>query len=190
MTLGEVRFDEEALLARARSGDRAAFSDLVRTHQDEVFTLAARLVGDKELAADVSQEAFIRAWRALPRFRGDAKFSTWLHRIVVNTSWSLRRSQQRRRTAPLSDVYQEPAALDRSPQDLAAAAAMGPRLLNALSQLSAPIRAVVVLKDVYDWQHSEIADHLAITITAAKVRLHRGRKQLHSMLWDELGGDE
>ena len=190
MTLGEVRFDEEDLLERARAGDRVAFSELVRIHQDEVFTLASRLVGDRELAADVSQEAFIRTWRALPRFRGDAKFSTWLHRIVVNAAWSLRRSQQRRRTAPLSDIYQEPAAPDRNPQDLAAAAAMGPRLLKALGQLSAPIRAVVVLKDVYDWPHSEIADHLAITTTAAKVRLHRGRKQLHALLWDELGSDE
>lgn len=190
MALGDVRFDGEVLLERARSGDRAAFSDLVRLHQDEVFTLANRLVEDRELAADVSQEAFIRAWRALPRFRGDARFSTWLHRIVVNTAWSLRRSQQRRRASPLDDIYQEPAAMDRSPQDLAAASAMGPRLLIALSQLSAPIRAVVVLKDVYDWPHSEIADHLGITTTAAKVRLHRGRKQLYSLLWDELGSDE
>ena len=190
MTLGEVRFDDEVLLERARAGDRKAFSDLVRLHQDEVFTLASRLVGDRELAADVSQEAFIRAWRALPRFRGDAKFSTWLHRIVVNTSWSLRRSQQRRRTAPLSDIYHEPVAPERNPQDLATASAMGPRLLSALAQLSAPIRAVVILKDIYDWPHSEIAEHLSITTTAAKVRLHRGRKQLHALLWDELGRDE
>ena len=190
MAIRAVRLDDEALLEKARSGDRAAFSDLVRIHQDEVFTLASRLVGDRELAADVSQEAFIRAWRALPRFRGDARFSTWLHRIVVNTAWSLRRSQQRRRTAPLSDIYQEPAAPDRNPQDLAAASAMGPRLLHALAQLSAPIRAVVVLKDVYDWPHSEIADHLSITTTAAKVRLHRGRKQLHALLWEELGREE
>jgi len=190
MTLGEVRFEREALLERARSGDRTAFSDLVRLHQDEVFTLANRLVGDRERAADVSQEAFIRAWRALPAFRGDAKFSTWLHRIVVNTAWSLRRSQQRRPTAPLSVIFQEPAAPDRNPQDLAAASAMAPRLLSALAQLSAPVRAVVVLKDIYDWAHSEIADHLGITTTAAKVRLHRGRKQLHAVLWDELGSDE
>ena len=69
-----VRSDDGELLDLARAGDRAAFSELVRIHQDEVFTLAVRLVSDRELAADVSQEAFVRAWRALPNFRGDAKF--------------------------------------------------------------------------------------------------------------------
>lgn len=187
MTLGEVRPSEEALIERAKAGDRAAFSDLVRLHQDEVFTLATRLVGDRELASDVSQEALLRAWRALPKFRGDAKFSTWLHRIVVNAAWTMRRSQKRHVAAPLSHVYQEPAAREAGPLDLATVAAMRPRLLEALRQLSPSLRAVVVLKDIYDWQHREIADHLSISTTAAKVRLHRGRKQLQEMLWDELG---
>lgn len=187
MTVGEVRPSEDALLHRARTGDHAAFSELARRHQDEVFSLATRLVGDRDLAADVSQEAFIRAWRALPKFRGDAKFSTWLHRIVVNAAWTMRHKQKRHQSSPLSEVYQEPATIDAGPVDLATAAAMRPRLLEALRQLSPSIRAVVVLKDVYDWPHREIASHLGITITAAKVRLHRGRKQLYDMLWDELG---
>ncbi len=190
MTLDEVRPGEAGLLERARSGERGAFSELVRIHQDEVFTLARRLVDDPELAADVAQEAFIRAWRALPGFRGDSQFSTWLHRIVVNAAWSMRRVQQRHRAAPLGDINQEPVATDRNPVDLAAAASMRPRLLNALAQLSSPVRAVVVLKDVYDWPHRQIADHLGITTTAAKVRLHRGRRQLHDLLWDELGSAE
>jgi len=188
MTLGEVRPNEDALIDRARAGDRAAFTELVRLHQDEVFTLATRLVGDRELAADVSQEALIRAWRAMPKFRGDAKFSTWLHRIVVNAAWTQRRRQRRHTTSPISEVYQEPVALEAGPMDLATVSAMRPRLLEALRQLSPPVRVVVVLKDVYDWPHREIAEHLGITITAAKVRLHRGRKHLHELLWDELGG--
>lgn len=186
MTLGEVRPTEEALLESARNGDRAAFSDLVRIHQDEVATLASRLVRDRELAADVSQEAFIRAWRALPKFRGDAKFSTWLHRIVVNAAWSMRRSQKRHNASPLSEVYQDPVAVGDNPMDLATVSAMRPRLLEALDQLSPSVRAVVVLKDIYDWPHREIAAHLGITTTAAKVRLHRGRRQLYDMLWAEL----
>lgn len=190
MTVGEVMPSEAALLERAQSGDAAAFSELARRHQNEVYTLATRLVGDRDLAADVSQEAFIRAWRALPKFRGDAKFSTWLHRIVVNAAWTMRRSQKRHRSEPLSDAFQEPAAADAGPLDLATASAMRPRLLEALRQLSPSIRAVVVLKDVYDWPHQDIASHLGITVTAAKVRLHRGRKQLYDMLWDELGGSD
>lgn len=188
MTLGEVRPNERALVERAKSGDRTAFTELVRLHQDEVFTLANRLVGDRELAADISQEALIRAWRALPGFRGDAKFSTWLHRIVVNAAWTQRRRQNRHAASPISEVHHEPVAVEASPSDLATASALRPRLLEALRQLSPSVRAVVVLKDLYDWQHPEIAAHLGITQTAAKVRLHRGRKRLHEMLWDELGG--
>lgn len=190
MTLGEVRPDEEALLVRAQSGDRTAFTELVRIHQDEVFTLATRLVGDRELAADVSQEALIRAWRALPSFRGEAKFSTWLHRIVVNAAWTMRRKQRRHSAAPMTEVYHEPAAPEAGPLDLATVSSMRPRLLEALRQLSPPVRAVVVLKDIYDWPHRDIAEHLGITTTAAKVRLHRGRNKLHDALWVELGGAE
>ncbi|NND03623.1 MAG: RNA polymerase sigma factor [Acidimicrobiia bacterium] len=188
MTLDEVRPSEGSLIDRARAGDRAAFSELVRIHQDEVYTLATRLVGDRELAADVSQEALIRAWRALPKFRGDAKFSTWLHRIVVNAAWTQRRRQKRHKTSPMSEIYHEPVAAEAGPLDLATVSAMRPRLLEALRQLSPSLRAVVVLKDVYDWPHNEIAEHLGITTTAAKVRLHRARKRLHDLLWDELGG--
>ena len=188
MTLGEVRPNEEALIERAQAGDRAAFSELVRRHQDEVYSLASRLVSDRELAADVSQEALIRAWRALPKFRGDSKFSTWLHRIVVNAAWTQRSRQKRHASSPISENYREPAAPEAGPLDLATASAMRPRLIEALGELTPSVRAVVVLKDVYDWPHREIAEHLGITTTAAKVRLHRGRKRLYDLLWEELGG--
>ena len=79
---------EQELIARAQAGDRSAFAALVREHGNEVYTLARRLVGDPHLAADVAQETMIRAWRALPNFRGEAAFSTWLHRITVNTAWT------------------------------------------------------------------------------------------------------
>ncbi len=108
--------------------------------------------------------------------------------MLPNASWSMRRSQQRHVTSSLSDVYRDPEAIGDSPLDAATVASMRPRLLEALGQLSISVRTVVVLKDVHDWTHRDIADHLGITTTAAKVRLHRGRKQLHDLLWDELGG--
>src|SRR5690606_40368918 len=89
---------EKELVVRAQSGDRAAFAALVRAHQDEVFTLARRLVGDPHMAADIAQETLVRAWRALPSFRGDSKLSTWLHRITVNTAWT-HRDRSRRNAA-------------------------------------------------------------------------------------------
>ena len=89
MSTPEVeREKEQELIARAQGGDRAAFAALVRSHGNEVYTLARSLVGDPHLAADIAQETMIRAWRALPKFRGDAALSTWLHRITVNTAWT------------------------------------------------------------------------------------------------------
>lgn len=184
-----VRPDDEELLRRARRGDEAAFTELVRLHQDEVFTLALRLVADRHLAADVAQEAFIRAWRALPRFRGEAQFSTWLHRITVNVAWTQRKRQSRHRADPIDFAFVEPQSEGISPERAAESADIGDRLRRALGELSPAVRAVVVLKDVYGWSHGEIGDHLGISITAAKVRLHRGRKQLREMLWSDLKED-
>lgn len=186
MTQGRVRPDDGALLLRAQSGDRTAFSDLVRIHQDEVYTLALRLTADREVAADVTQEAFVRAWRALPKFRRDAKFSTWLHRIVVNAAWTQRRKQSKHRTHPIDESFTEPISEAISPERAAESVAVQERLRAALQDLSLSIRTVVVLKDVYGWSHGEIAEHLGITVAAAKVRLHRGRKQLRAQLWSEI----
>ncbi len=181
-----VRSHDGDLVSRAQTGEKGAFSELVRIHQDEVFTLALRLVADRELAADISQEAFVRAWRALPDFRGDAKFSTWMHRITVNVAWTQRRKQRKHRADPIDESFTEPVSETISPERAAESAAMQGRLKTALEELAKPTRTVVVLKDVYGWTHGEIADHLDITVTAAKVRLHRGRKQLRDLLWSEM----
>ncbi len=181
MPHGGVQPEHGSLVERAIQGDRSAFAELVRIHQDEVFTLALRLVADREMAADIAQDALVRAWRAMPDFRGDAKFSTWLHRITVNTAWTTLRRHKRHRTE-LLEHHQEPASTDIGPERAGISADASWRLRAALAQLSEPLRVVVVLKDVYDWSHPEIAEHLDISVTAAKVRLHRGRKQLRSML--------
>jgi len=184
--MDKVQTDGHALVERAKTGDQDAFAALVRIHQHEVYTLALRLVGDRELAADVAQDAFVRAWRALPRFRGDAKFGTWLYRITVNTAWSTRRRWHRQRTEPL-DV-EGGAIVDTAvgPERAGIASVVGLDLSTALGRLSTPLRTVVVLKDVYDWSHAEIAEHLGVSVTAAKVRLHRGHKALRTMLDKEV----
>jgi RNA polymerase sigma-70 factor (ECF subfamily) len=186
MSTGEVRPEEKDVLARARAGDQDAFTELVRAHQHEVFTLALRLVADRELAGDVTQEALIRAWRALPKFRGDAKFSTWLHRITVNVAWSQRAKARRHAADPLDVAPNDPIASGISPELSGEGADLRPRLLAALDSLTPELRSVVVLKDVYGWSHREISDHLSITVTSAKVRLHRARKRLQDELWHEV----
>ncbi|MEN8238359.1 MAG: sigma-70 family RNA polymerase sigma factor [Actinomycetota bacterium] len=174
--------EPQALVDRARDGDRDAFGELVALHQQEVYTLAVRLVRDRDEASDVAQDAFIRAWRAMPKFRGDAKFSTWLHRITVNTAWTHRTKRNRVRLDPLDSLVVEPQSTTLDPIRAGESVSIGPKIESALSELSYSIRSVVVLKDIYDWSHSEIAEHLDISVTAAKVRLHRGRKELRSRL--------
>jgi RNA polymerase sigma-70 factor (ECF subfamily) len=118
----------------------------------------------------------------MPKFRGDAKFSTWLHRITVNTAWTHRTKQNRVRIDPLDSLVVEPQATTLDPVRAGESVSIGPRIEAALSRLSYSIRSVVVLKDIYDWSHAEIAEHLDISVTAAKVRLHRGRKELRARL--------
>ena len=184
MKVQRVEPDEtEELVARAREGSREAFEHLVVAHQHEVFGLALRLVVDRELAADVSQEAFIRAWRALPNFRGDAAFSTWLHRITVNVAWTLNKRKARHAALPLDE---SPEVADRGrgsdPVHASENSELRVRLAVALDELNPAQRSVVVLKDVYGWTHNEVAESLGITVTAAKVRLHRAHLKLREHL--------
>ncbi len=176
-------YDVEALVARAQEGSNEAFEKLVEAHQHEVFGLALRLVVDRELAADVSQEAFIRAWRALPKFRGDAAFSTWLHRITVNVAWTLKKRKGRQAAQPLDDSP-EFADVRRSsdPEHAGETSELRAKLATALDNLNPTQRSVVVLKDVYGWTHNEVAESLGISVTAAKVRLHRAHLKLREHL--------
>ena len=178
MKSDQVKREERELVARAQRGDRDAFGELVWRHQDNVYTLALRLVGPN-LAADVAQEALIRAWRAIPKFRGDASFSTWLHRITVNTAWTQRKRAGRHVAAELEDTLVDTGL---TPEAAGESADLRRRLKGAIGKLSSGQRAVVVLRDVHGWSHAEIARELEITRTTAKVRLHRARKRLQSLL--------
>lgn len=170
---------ERELIARAQGGDRAAFAALVRAHQHEVFTLARRLVGDPHLAADIAQEALIRAWRALPRFRGDSRLSTWLYRITVNTSWTHRKRVKRHSASPIEDHTGLAAPEDADHPSVAGEMVdLRHRIRQALDDLPEGQRLVVVMKDIQGWSHAEIAEAAGISVTAAKVRLHRARARL------------
>lgn len=174
---------ERELVDRAKNGDRAAFAALLREHQDEVYTLARRLVGDSHLASDVAQEALIRAWRALPKFRGDSKLSTWLYRITTNTAWTHKKRAGRHQGSSIDDHADLVAPIGADHPEVAGEIIeLRGRLRHALDRLPDNQREVVVLKDIYGWAHAEIADSLGISVTAAKVRLHRARARLASDL--------
>ncbi len=178
MTNGGVQRDESELIDLARRGDSDAFGELVWRYRDTVYTLAVRLVGP-DLAPDVTQEALIRAWRAMPRFRGEAALGTWLHRITVNTAWTLRRRAARHETQQLDETIVDPSDGPERAGELAETRA---ELGSAINQLTPGQRVVLVLRDVYGWSHAEVGRELGITQTTAKVRLHRARKRLRALL--------
>jgi RNA polymerase sigma-70 factor, ECF subfamily len=178
MTFDGVQRSEEELIDLARNGDHDAFGELVWRYRDTVYTLAVRLVGP-DLAQDVAQEALIRAWRAMPRFRGDAALGTWLHRITVNTAWTLRKRAIRHEAQPLDDNLVEPG---RGPEKAGEMVEIRASLTEAIARLTPGQRAVLVLRDVYGWTHAEVSRELGITQTTAKVRLHRARRRLRDLL--------
>lgn len=183
--MGEKRDVErlDELAVAARQGDMASFEELVRRTHVDTYTLATRLMGNGEDAADVTQEAYVRAWKGIRRFRGDARFSTWMYRITANTA-SNHLDRRRRTRADNLDDLAEPVDLDpgRQPEVVTESGSGMEALSVALDELPPKLRAVVVLKDVYDLTHDDIAEELDISVTAAKVRLHRGRRKLRELL--------
>jgi len=184
VTLRSVADDRLSVLLRsARDGDDAAFAELVAATHAETWTLAMRLLGNAEDAADVVQETYIRAYRSLAGFRGDARFTTWLHRITANCAASHRGWRVRHRYDELRpDTTLVDARRDHDPQACLDDDALRAELLAALDRLPTRLRAVVVLRDVYDLPHEAIATELGISVPAAKVRLHRGRRRLRESL--------
>lgn len=175
------------LVSAAREGDRRAFDGLVRRTYVDTYTLALRLTAHEEDARDVVQESYLRAWKGLPRFRGDAQFTTWMYRITANTAYTVVKRRRRHRAESLDAMLEDPVELHpgAQPEDAAESAALLERLAAGLDELPPKLRVLVVLKDIYGLSHEEIAAELGISVPAAKVRLHRGRKRLRDLLYDD-----
>ena len=170
---------DRALIARHIAGDSTAFSELVRRHQNRLWAVAIRTLGDREEAADAVQDALLSAYRSAGQFRGEAKVSTWLHRIVVNACLDRARRQQARPTVPLpaDDVH----AASGDPlgnQELAT------DLARALSTLPSEQRAAVVLVDGQGYPLDEVARLLDVPVGTVKSRCSRGRARLAVLLRD------
>ena len=179
------------LVAAAKDGDRSAFDELVRRTYAETYTLAYRLTGDEEDARDVVQEAYLRAFRGIRRFRGDASFSTWLYRITANCASSHVMRRWKGRHDTLDEDAQVPDLdAERDPEVRAGMTFERDRIGAALRELPPRLRAVVVLRDIYDLPHEAIAAELGITEGAAKVRLHRARRKLRERLFPMKGEEE
>lgn len=181
-TLPGIESDRE-VLDRHLAGDERAFSEIYRRFGGLVFNLAWRLTGDREEAADLSQEIFLRLFRHLPRFRGDSALRTWVYRVAVNHCRS-RRARRRLPTVPLEscDHAETLRAADPGPERLAQLAGEHRRLLAALGALPRRFREAVLLRDVHGLAYDEIAAVLRVPAGTVRSRIARGRDQLRHLL--------
>ena len=166
-----------AVISRARAGDKTAFGELYRACVGRVYALCLRLTQDKGRAEQFTQDAFVRAWEKLDQFRGDAAFTTWLHRLAVNLVLADRRSDGRRRaremvTANASATVATPHGQTDASLDLE----------RALATLPERCRTVFVLHEIEGMRHEEIAEVLQTAVGTSKSQLHRARSMLKEAL--------
>jgi RNA polymerase sigma-70 factor (ECF subfamily) len=175
---------DAALLARAVAGDNAAFSELMRRHEDRVFAVCLRITGDREAALDASQETFLTLFRKGHQYKGNAAVSTWLYRVAVNSCYDQMRRGRRRPTEPLPDHF-EPAdpGTDRELEMVETS----PVVEEALARLSPDFRAVIVLGDIHGYGLAEMAEMLEVPVGTVKSRLFRARRQLAPLLGNHSG---
>jgi RNA polymerase sigma-70 factor (ECF subfamily) len=169
--------DEQRLISSARSGDREAFAELVRSHHLKVLGLCRSYMGDAA-ADDAAQETFVKAFVSLGKYRGDAAFGTWLYRIAANQCKDMLRSARRRKAESLDVLMQDRHidVPDRAPADPARLENqdLAQRLLGGLSD---DHRTVLSLREISGMSYQEIADALAISLDAVKARLKRARHE-------------
>ncbi len=182
---------EQELVARAKGGDQEAFAQLVEQTQDRVYSLALRMVGDPEDAADLAQEALLSAWKGLPRFQGEAAFSTWLYRLTSNACIDFLRREKRRRAGG-SILYLDAGGEEGGSIDLPDYGADPHRQLEqgevrsqiaqALAELSPEHRQVLSLREVAGLSYTEIAAALGVEEGTVKSRIARARLALRKKL--------
>lgn len=177
--------EEAKLVRQAQRGDESAFEQLVLRHQKRVYNYCLRMTGNPEDAMDLSQESFLRAYRALGSFKGDSSFSTWLYRLTANCCVDFLRKQKRRRTLSLTmvDGDGEETVLDledpgETPQRAAERSEMQQAIRMALNRLSDDHRSILTLREINGLSYGEIAESLGISEGTVKSRISRARNEL------------
>lgn len=178
---------DETLIQQAQAGRQSAFAMLVKRYEQYVFTLALRFVKNREDAHEVAQDCFLRAFRYLPDFRGEAKFTTWLYRIVYSTSMNFLRKQ----TPDIQSLDDEARPIRLKDEGTADASAHLERndrnaaLQQAISLLSSDDSGIITLFYLYEQSLEEICEVMGLTMTNAKTKLCRARQRLKSVLEDK-----
>ena len=184
--------DDALLVERARAGDRAAFEELVRRCADRLYAVVLRFLGDRQEAEEVTQEAFLRAWRGIAGFQGQSEFFTWLYRIGINEA--KRRAERRSPTEQSVSLDEERAAApsDRrdEPQRRAEQRDLRRALEQAVRALPPKYRAPLILRDIEGLSTREAAEIMELHESAFKSRLHRARLAVREAIEDHLGEEQ
>ncbi len=187
-----TREEESRLVELLRQGDRGAFSELMEAYQKQVYLLALRTVGDPEDAADMTQEAFLRAWRSVGSFRGDSKFSVWLYRLTTNVCIDFLRSRGRKPTVSLTveNEDEETQELDVAderfdPETLFERAELRRSVQRGLDSLPEDYRVILILRELNGLSYAEIGETLQLEEGTVKSRLFRARKKLCDFLRED-----
>ena len=187
-----TREQEAAIVRKVLGGDANAFETLVLEYEKNVYNIALRMTGNSEDAADMTQEAFIKAYNSLQSFRGDSKFSVWLYRIVSNVCLDFLRSKNRRPTVSLSveDDDGEDAQLDvadesQSPELLLDRKLTRDSVRRGLDSLPPDYRQILLLREIQGLSYDEIAQALSLEVGTVKSRIFRARKRLGTFLIDD-----
>ena len=173
--------NDSADVMLAAAGDRKAFERLYRLHVNRVFTLCTRMCGSRVRGEELTQDVFVRAWEKLPQFRGDAQFSTWIHRVAVNIVLTDRKNEARNRRRM---VEEEPERGDTPLQKASVTPGYGDRMdiTAALEGLPPGAKQIFILHDIEGYKHEEIAEMCGITAGGSKAQLHRARLLLREAL--------
>ena len=181
---------EEQLIRRAQQGDNGAFEELLLLHQKKVYNLCLRMSANPDDALDLSQEAFLRAWRSLGQYQFEASFSTWLFRLTSNICIDFLRRKKRRQETSLTESYDdsdEGAELSvpdaqPGPEQQAITNETKIELARAMEQLSPEHREILQLRVIEDLQYEQIADILGVRVGTVKSRLARARLSFRKIL--------
>ena len=179
----ELSATEAHWAEKAQAGDPQAFEQIYRSHRDMIYALCWRMCGgDKALAEDMLQDAFVRAWSKLHLFRGESKFGTWLHRLTVNVVLSDKRIRVKRlqREQELGEGVERTMVGDKD-----VSAGLRKDLEAAIAGLPERARTVLVLYDIEGYRHAEIADMTGMAVGSSKAQLHRARKLVRKVLQEE-----
>lgn len=179
----ERRAEERVLIARCQAGEKEAFAELVARYEERVRWVCFSLVGDREEARDLTQEAWLRTFRNIGRFRLNYSFYTWLYRIVVNLCIDHLRRRGKRAALALEEAPSEPLSQGGPPEEAAEHAETGERIRAVLAQLPPKYRAVLVMRDIHALPGLEIAKIIGCTHATMRWRLHRAR-DLFRQAWE------